>query len=89
LRFVRQQLFDAKGTLTTEVYYSDYKKLNESSADLWPSVILVSRPHDGYSARLLFNELNFEINPELPAAAFVLENTEKLKEVDLDKPPAP
>ncbi|MBL8192143.1 MAG: hypothetical protein JNK38_29300 [Acidobacteria bacterium] len=89
LKFVRQQLFDAKGTLTTEVYYSDYKKLSESSADLWPSVILVSRPHDGYSARLLFNEMNFEVNPELPATAFVLENTEKLKEVDLDKPPVP
>ncbi|MDX2040807.1 MAG: hypothetical protein SF097_06145 [Acidobacteriota bacterium] len=89
LRFARQQLFDVKGTLTTEVYYSDYKKLNENSADLWPSMILVSRPHDGYSARLLFNEMNFEIDPELPATAFMLENTEKLKEVDLDKPPAP
>lgn len=89
LKFARQQLFDAKGTLTTEVYYSDYRKLSETSADLWPSVILVSRPHDGYSARLLFNETNFEINPELPTAAFTLENTEKLKEVDLDKPPTP
>lgn len=88
-QFVRQQIFDAKGSLATEVYYSDYKKLSESSADLWPSVILVSRPHDSYSARLLFNETNFEINPELPATAFLLENTEKLKEVDLDKPPTP
>ena len=88
-KFVRQQIFDAKGSLATEVYYSDYKKLSESSADLWPSVILVSRPHDSYSARLLFNETNFEVNPELPAAAFMLENTEKLKEVDLDKPPTP
>ncbi|MFN0108424.1 MAG: hypothetical protein ACKVZH_06170 [Blastocatellia bacterium] len=88
VKFVRQQLFDVKGTLTTEVSYSDYKKLSESSADLWPSMILVSRPHDGYSARLLFNEVNFEVNPELPATAFTLENTEKLKEVDLDKPPA-
>jgi hypothetical protein len=88
-RFARQQIFDAKGSLATEVYYSDYKKLSESSSDLWPSVILVSRPHDGYSARLLFNEVNFEVNPELPATAFVLENTEKLKEIDLDKPPTP
>ncbi|MEK7833844.1 MAG: hypothetical protein AAB401_22340 [Acidobacteriota bacterium] len=87
-KFVRQQIFDAKGALATEVHYSDYRKLSESSADLWPSVILVSRPHDGYSARLLFSETSFEVNPELPAAAFTLENTEKLKEVDLDKPPA-
>ena len=88
-KFVRQQLFDVKGGLATEVYYSDYKKLSESSADLWPSVILVSRPHDGYSARLLFSDTSFEINPELPTAAFVLENNEKLREVDLDKPPTP
>lgn len=86
-KFVRQQIFDAKGSLTTEVYYSDYKKLSENSADMWPSMILVSRPHDGYSARLLFSETSFEVNPELPATAFMLENTEKLKEVDLDKPP--
>lgn len=88
-KFVQQQIFDAKGSLATEVHYSDYKKLSENSGDLWPSVILVSRPHDGYSARLLFSETNFEVNPELPATAFVLENTEKLKEVDLDKPPVP
>lgn len=88
-KFVRQQIFDAKGSLATEVHYSDYKKLSESSADLWPSVILVSRPHDGYSARLLFSETAFEVNPELPATAFMLENSEKLKEVDLDKPPTP
>lgn len=86
-KFTRQQIFDAKGELATEVQYYDYKKLSESSQYLWPSVILLSRPHDGYSARLSFNEQNFELNPELPPAAFVLENTEKLKEVDLDKPP--
>ncbi len=86
-RFIRQQIFDAKGELATEVQYYDYKKLSESSQDLWPSVILLSRPHDGYSARLLFSDQNFELNPELPPAAFVLENTEKLKEIDLDKPP--
>lgn len=87
-KFVRQQIFDAKGDLATEVQYYDYKKLSESSQDLWPSVILLSRPHDGYSARLSFNEQNFELNPDLPPTAFVLENTEKLKEVDLDNPPA-
>jgi hypothetical protein len=88
VRFTRQQIFDAKGELATEVRYADYRKLGENSQDLWPSMILVMRPHDGYSARLLFNEEKFEINPELPPNAFALENTEKLPEVDLDKPPA-
>lgn len=86
-KFSRQQIFDAKGELATEVRYSDYMKLSESSPDLWPSMILVTRPHDGYSARLLFSEEKFEINPDLPPNAFALENTEKLPELDLDKPP--
>lgn len=87
-RFVRQQIFDAKGEVATEVRYSDYRKMSESSQDLWPGMILVARPHDGYSARLLFSEEKFEINPELPPNAFSLENTDKLPELDLDKPPA-
>jgi hypothetical protein len=85
-RFARQQIFDPRGQLATEVQYSDYKKLNADSPALWPSVIWVNRPHDGYSARLNFNEEKFEINPELKSEAFTLENTEKLPETDLDKP---
>jgi hypothetical protein len=87
-RFARQQIFDNQGQLTTEVQYSDYKKLNSeapSGAD-WPGIIIVNRPHDGYMARLTFNGEKFEINPELKSAAFTLENTEKFREIDLDKP---
>lgn len=85
--FARQQIFDAKGELATEVRYAGYRKLGETSQDLWPSMILVARPHEGYSARLLFNEEKFEVNPELPPNAFALGNPEKLPELDLDKPP--
>ena len=88
-KFSRQQIFDARGELATDVSYMDYRKLSEASADLWPSVILVSRPHDEYAARLLFSAEKFELNPELPAVAFTLENTGKLAEIDLDKPPTP
>ncbi len=88
-RFTRQQIFDDRSQLVTEVFYSDYKKLNTESRDLWPSVILVSRPHDGYSARLTFSEERFEINPDLPVNAFVLENSDGLQEIDLDKPLTP
>jgi hypothetical protein len=88
-RFARQQIFNNQGELTTEVSYSDYKKLNGESKSLWPGVILVSRPHDGYSARLTFSEDRFKVNPQLPANAFMLENTEGLPETDLDKPITP
>jgi hypothetical protein len=85
-RFCRQQIFDQQGQLATEVIYSDYKKLNPVDSNSWPSVILVNRHHEGYSARLTFNEEKFEINPELRPTTFILENTENLKETDLDKP---
>ncbi len=85
-RFARQQIFDQQGQLATEVQYSDYKKLNPDDSNTWPSVILVNRHHEGYSARLTFNNEKFEINPDLLPTAFVLENTDNLKETDLDKP---
>ncbi len=82
----RQQLFDERGNLATEVYYSNYQKLNAERPELWPSVILVSRPHDGYAARFTFGGESFEVNPELPPTAFTLENKENLPLTDLDKP---
>jgi hypothetical protein len=86
-RFARQQIFDDRGTLVTEVRYSTYMVLRAGSEEQWPSVILVSRPHDLYSARLTFSQEGFELNPpDLPATAFVLENTEGLPETNLDKP---
>jgi hypothetical protein len=86
VNLARQQLFDEPGNLVTEVYYSSYQKLNAERSELWPSVILVSRPHDGYAARFTFGEESFEVNPELPPTAFTLENKENLPLTDLDKP---
>lgn len=85
----KQQLFDERGDLVTEVYYSNYQKLNAERSELWPSVILVSRPHDGYAARFTFGSESFEVNPELPPTAFMLENKENLPLTDLDKPQQP
>jgi len=93
-RFARQQIFDQQGQLATEVQYSVYQKLNAGSQPggpsgneaAWPGVILVNRPHEGYMARLTFNDEKFEVNPQLKPAAFTLENSENLRETDLDKP---
>jgi hypothetical protein len=85
-RFARQQIFDQQGQLKTEFQYSDYKKLDSGSQETWPGVIWVNRPHEGYMARLTFNNEKFEINPDLKPTAFTLENTENFRETDLDKP---
>lgn len=85
-RFARQQLYDASGQLATDVEYSAYAQLNPNEEGLRPSVVLVSRPHENYSARLTFIAGRFDVNPtDLPPAAFVLENKESLPETDLDK----
>ena len=89
LQLAKQQLFDERGNLVTEVAYSAYQKLSGEQSELWPSVVQVSRPHDGYSARFTFSSESFEINPDLPATAFVLENKENLPVLDLDKPEKP
>ncbi len=86
--FSRQQIYDNSGQLVTDINYSEYKRLNDEN-QTWPSVIMVSRPHDSYAARITFNDELFEIDPDLPANIFVLENTEGLPETDLDKPITP
>ena len=86
LQLKRQQLFDERGEMVTDVTYDNYQKMGEAQAALLPGVVLVSRPHDSYGARFTFSAEHFEVNPELPATAFTLENKENLPETDLDKP---
>lgn len=88
LQLKRQQVFDAKARLVTDVRYSNYAKLEADSQILRPSVIEVRRPYDKYSAELNLLADSTEFNVEdLPATAFVLENDQKLPETDLDKQP--
>jgi hypothetical protein len=90
LKLTKQQLFDGRGSLVTEVSYSGYQKLNPDQPLLWPSVVQIARPHDAYAARFTFSDEKFEINPtDLPTTAFVLENKENLPVTDLDKPVNP
>jgi hypothetical protein len=89
VRLAKQQLFDERGGLVTEVSYSSYQQLNSERPEIWPGVVLVSRPHDNYAARFTFSVESFEVNPALPATAFALENKENLPVTDLDKPEKP
>lgn len=86
LQLNRQQLFDERGELMTEVAYANYQTMGVTNVATLPGVVLVSRPHDGYGARFSFSAEHFEVNPELPATAFTLENKDNLPETDLDKP---
>ncbi|HXG68338.1 MAG TPA: hypothetical protein VNO70_24805, partial [Blastocatellia bacterium] len=85
-RLTRQQTFEnGTGRLGSDIYYSDWTRVPESSRD-WPMRIVIDRHNDGYRLELLLEKNSVAINPELPDTAFILENDEKLKEVDLDAP---
>jgi hypothetical protein len=87
IRLARQQIFDAKGEIESDITYGREGKLTDTGdyARL-PLQILVTRPQEKYSMRLTYQTPEaVTIGKTYPATAFVLQNTWDLEEVDLDK----
>ncbi|HUK90644.1 MAG TPA: hypothetical protein VLZ81_09620 [Blastocatellia bacterium] len=84
---VRQQTFeDGDGKIGSDVVYSDFFYPANSEWP-WAQAINIRRPMDGYEMLVrLASKDSIEINAELPSTTFVLENTEHLKELDVDQP---
>ncbi len=87
IRLARQQIFDAKGEIESDIVYGREGKLTET--DEYPRLplqILVTRPQEKYSMRLTYQTPEaVTIGRAYPATAFVLQNSWELEEVDLDK----
>lgn len=87
IRLARQQIFDPQGEIESDIVYGKEGHLSDSAdyANL-PLEIQVTRPKEKYSMKLTYQtpEAVMIGNP-FPEAAFVLQNTWKLEEVDLDK----
>ena len=87
IRLARQQLFDEKGEIESDIVYgregnltatSDYRNL--------PLRIQVTRLKEKYTMSLTYQTPEaVTIGPTYPAAAFVLQNSWDLEEIDLDK----
>ena len=87
IRLARQQIFDAKGEIESDIVYGKEGNLTESGqyANL-PLEITVTRPKEKYSMKLTYQSpTSVTIGTTFPDAAFVLQNSWKLEEVDLDK----
>jgi len=87
IRLARQQLFDKRGELESDIVYGKPGTLGESAqfANL-PLDIQVTRIRERYSLRLTYQTPeSVLIGREYPEQAFVLQNTWGLEEVDLDK----
>lgn len=87
IRLARQQIFDAKGEIESDITYGREGNLTATGeyARL-PLQILVTRPLEKYSMRLTYQSPEqVTIGKAYKDSVFVLENTWGLEEVDLDK----
>lgn len=87
IRLARQQIFDAKGEIDSDIVYGAEGNL-AGSPDYTnlPLRIEVTRPKEKYKMSLTYQSPeSVSVGKTYPAKAFVLENTWGLEEVDLDK----
>ncbi|HQU82655.1 MAG TPA: hypothetical protein PKY59_06010 [Pyrinomonadaceae bacterium] len=87
IRLARQQIFDAKGEIESDIVYGASGNLSTSPdyANL-PLRIEVTRPKEKYKMSLTYQSPeSVSVGKTYPAKAFVLENTWGLEVVDLDK----
>jgi hypothetical protein len=87
VRLARQQIFDAAGEIESDIVYGKEGNLtaNGNFSNL-PLEIQVTRPKERYSMKLTYQTPEeVMIGHKFPADAFVLKNTWKLEEVDLDQ----
>lgn len=87
IRLSRQQIFDAKGEIDSDIIYGVPGNLSTSpDYTNLPLRIEVTRPKEKYKMSLTYQTPeNVSIGKTYPGKAFVLENTWGLEEVDLDK----
>jgi hypothetical protein len=87
IRLARQQIFDAKGEIESDIVYGAEGNLTDTGQyNRLPLQIVVTRPQDKYSMKLTYQmPTEVKIGRKYPATAFVLQNTWGLEEVDLDK----
>jgi hypothetical protein len=87
IRLARQQLFDTKGEIESDIIYGQEGNLTKTGEyNNLPLRITVTRPKDKYTMSLTYKSPeSVVIGKTYPATAFDLQNTRGLEEVDLDK----
>lgn len=87
VRLARQQIFDAKGEIESDIIYGQEGNLTASEEyKNLPLRIEVTRPKEKYKMRLTYQSPEtVSIGKTYPQEAFVLENRWNLPVIDLDK----
>ncbi|MGQ0542957.1 MAG: hypothetical protein ACT4O9_14060 [Blastocatellia bacterium] len=87
IRLARQQIFDAKGEIESDIVYGREGNLTATGEyNKLPLQIVVTRPQEKYSMKLTYQTPEaVTIGQTFPSEAFVLENSWELEVLDLDK----
>lgn len=87
IRLARQQIFDPKGELESDIVYGAEGNLTDTGQyNRLPLQIVVTRPQEKYAMKLTYQmPEDVKIGRKYPETAFVLQNTWGLEEVDLDQ----
>jgi hypothetical protein len=86
IRLARQQIFDAKGEIESDIVYGKEGNLGDSgNYNNLPLEIQVTRPQEKYSMKLAYQTPEtVAIGNTYPDAAFILQNSWGLPELNLD-----
>ena len=87
IRLARQQIFDAKGEIESDIVYGKEGNLTETGEyNNLPLEIVVTRPKEKYKMRITYQSpSSVSIGKTYKAQVFELQNSWNLPEVDLDK----
>ena len=87
IRLARQQIFDPKGEIESDIIYGQEGNLGANGEyNNLPLRIQVTRPKEKYTMSLTYQSPgSVSIGKPYQAKTFILENTWNLEEVDLDK----
>jgi hypothetical protein len=85
INLARQQIFDSKGEIDSDIVYGKKGQLTENDGYNLPQQVEVTRPKEKYKMRLSYQTpRDVLIGREFPDEAFVLDNSWGLEVVDLD-----
>ena len=88
IQLAKQQVFDDKGVLETDIAYGVEQKFTDTGQFSLPAQVQITRPQERYSVRLTYQvPSDVFIDKPYDDAVFLLENKWQLPEVDLDKQP--
>ena len=87
IRLARQQIFDAKSEIESDIVYGKEGNLTDTGQyNNLPLRVQVTRPKEKYTMSLTYQTPEaVTIGKTYPVGAFVLQNTWGLDEVDLDQ----